>query len=660
VNELGLPGWTRDRVVVERVRPAVDGGLYPAKRLLGERCPVSADLYKDGHDWIGARIAFRPPGETSWSYAPLTHDFNPDRWNGELRLDRIGRWVFRIEAWPDHFATWRADLRKRLDARQDVASELLEGAALLRSAAKCAAHAARRQLERAADQLAEPSRAVQKRVATALDADVFAATRGAVPEDERTCSRELELVVDRPAAGCSAWYELFPRSQAREAGHHGTFRDVIARLPELADLGFDVLYLPPIHPIGRTHRKAPNNQEGAGSEDPGSPWAIGGPEGGHTAVHPELGTLEDFDALVSRAKSVGIEIALDYALQCSPDHPWVKEHPDWFRVRPDGTIRYAENPPKKYQDIYPLDFWCRDREALWNACREIFEFWIEHGVKIFRVDNPHTKPFAFWRWVIGELQTAHPDTIFLAEAFCRPKPMMGLAKLGFTQSYTYFTWKNSAHELREYLTELAHGEMVEYFRPNFFANTPDILHEYLQVGGRPAFRIRLLLAATLSPVYGIYSGYELCENTSVRRGSEEYLDSEKYQLRARDWDAPGHIKDDIRRINQIRRKHPSLAQLPDLEFLHSENGEVIAYRKRAGTDQIIAVVVLNPWHAQESMIHLRAEQLGLPPGSPMELQDLLTDAVYTWQGDRHYVRLDPSQQPGHLLHVRSVPPERGA
>jgi starch synthase (maltosyl-transferring) len=432
---------------------------------------------------------------------------------------------------------------------------------------------------------------------------------------------------------------------------HGTFADTARRLPEIAALGFDVIYLPPIHPIGETHRKGKNNARTAEPGDVGSPWAIGSKDGGHTEIHPELGTLADFDALVKSAGDFGIEIALDFALQCSPDHPWVKSHPEWFFIRPDGTIRYAENPPKKYEDIYPINFWCEDRENLWKACRDAILFWVEHGVKIFRVDNPHTKPLSFWEWAIREVQTSHPEVIFLSESFTRPNRMRGLAKLGFTQSYTYFTWKNTAWELKEYLTELTQTEMAEYFRPNFFANTPDILHEYLQHGGRPAFRIRLVLAATLSPIYGIYSGYELCEGTAVRPGSEEYLDSEKYQIRVRDWNAPGNIKQDISKLNRLRRENPALHELANLSFLKSDYESIIAYRKSAPGNELVIVVNLDPFSMHETMIEMPLAELGIGVDEPYEVWDLLSGQRYNWQGARNYIKLDPNDRVAHVFRV---------
>ncbi len=464
--------------------------------------------------------------------------------------------------------------------------------------------------------------------------------------------RELEVVVDRPLAQRAAWYEMFPRSQGRVPGRHGTFADCIDRLPDVARMGFDVIYFPPIHPIGRSFRKGPNNSLIAGPDDPGSPWAIGNEHGGHKAVEPALGTLDDFRKLVSTARAAGLEIALDYALQCSPDHPYVREHPEWFHHRPDGTIKYAENPPKKYQDIYPLNFYCRDREALWEELKSIVLYWIEQGVRIFRVDNPHTKPIPFWAWLIREIQTLYPDVVFLAEAFTRPTLMQALAKVGFTQSYTYFTWRNFKDELTAYLAELTRTEMAEYFRGNLFTNTPDILPPILQDGGRPAFRLRLALAATLSSLYGIYSGYELCENAPVP-GTEEYLDSEKYEIKVRDWDRPGHIKDYIARINQIRRENPALWEYRNLDFYESDDANVLFYGKRspAGENVVWVAANLDPFEAHEARLRLPMDAVGLTAEDRLQVHDLVTDQRQLWRGPVHAIRLDPHVEPVAIFRV---------
>jgi starch synthase (maltosyl-transferring) len=640
-----------ERVVIENVAPAVNAGRFPAKRSLGDQLLVAADIYKDGHDVIGARVRFQRPGERSWDESSMRYEYDPDRWHASVELDELGRWRFTVEAWPDPFSTWCIDLKKRLGARQDVASELLEGAAILRSA-KISSRAERKRVAELAAVLEDHQRDVDGRVAVALDDELAGLMSGPLSKAWVTrYERELEIIVDRERARFGAWYEMFPRSQTTDPDRHGTFADAARRLPEIADLGFDVVYLPPIHPIGRTHRKGPNNNPEGRPGDLGSPWAIGGPEGGHTAVHPELGTIDDFDRFVDDAKDLGIEVALDFALQCSPDHPWTREHPEWFFQRPDGTIRYAENPPKKYEDIYPLNFWCDDHAKMWQACRDILLYWIDHGVKIFRVDNPHTKPFAFWEWCLRDVQEKHPDTIFLSEAFTRPKRMLGLAKIGFSQSYTYFTWKNLWWELRELMNDLLDPKFAEVYRPNFFANTPDILHEYLQRGGRPAFRARLLLAATLAPSYGIYSGFELCDNVPVREGSEEYLDSEKYQVRVRDWDAAGNIKADIATVNRLRREHPALQRLENLTFLESENREIFWFWKRCAGDDLFVAVNLDPTRTQESTVHVPLSDLGLAGDARYRVRDLLTGEAYDWSGPTGYVRLDPAERAGHVLQI---------
>jgi starch synthase (maltosyl-transferring) len=641
------------RVAIEGIRPQINAGRYPIKRVLGESVEVEADIYKDGHDLLAARVCFRGPGDRAWRHVPMRYDFDADCWSASFTPDRLGFWLYTVEAWKDELGTWRSELDKFLRAGQDVESELLEGAVLLRAASLRLRGAQGKRLAAWASVLEDTEAPFGERVAVALSADLRGHTQGLVdPAAIARFERELTVKVDRERARFAAWYELFPRSQGPMRGRHGTFADAERRLPHLASLGFDVVYLPPIHPIGHTHRKGKNNSLVAGPQDPGSPWAIGNADGGHTAVEPKLGTVADFERFARSAAALGMEVALDYALQCSPDHPWVQQHREWFFVRPDGTIRYAENPPKKYQDIYPLNFWCEDHHELWHACRDVLLFWIARGVKTFRVDNPHTKPLAFWGWVIPEVQREHPEVVFLSEAFTRPKRMKGLAKLGFTQSYTYFTWRNSAQELRDYLTELTQTETAEYMRGNFFANTPDILPEYLQTGGRPAFRIRLLLAATLLPAYGIYSGYELCESAPLRPGSEDYLDSEKYELRHRDYDAPGNINEDIRTINRIRRENPALQLYRNLSFHTSENESILFYRKSAPGNELLIAVNLNPRAAEATMVHVPLQELGIGADEPYEVEDLLSGARYTWRGARSYVRLDPAENVGHVLRVK--------
>lgn len=647
-------GAVTDRLLIERVTPQIDGGRYPVKRIVGERVNVEADVIKDGHDLFSARICFRAPGETAWRHAPLRYEFNADRWYGSFTVDAIGTWLFSIEAREDLFGTWRDEIRKKFDAGQNVELELVEGALLVEAAARRAKADARTTLKECAAFLRNQEALTSERVRRGTDAEIASIMDAHADYSHATkYERDLEIVVDRREALFGSWYELFPRSQAATPGEHGTFADAARRIPRLAELGFDVLYLPPIHPVGHKFRKGPNNSLDCGPEDPGSPWAIGNADGGHTAIEPKLGTVRDFEHFVRVAREHHMEVALDYALQCSPDHPWVAEHPDWFHIRPDGSIRYAENPPKKYQDIYPIHFWCDDRENLWNACRDVLLYWIDRGVRIFRVDNPHTKPLAFWEWVILEVRRRHPDVLFLAEAFTRPKRLAALAKLGFSQSYGYFTWRNTAPELREFVEDLAHGELAEFHRPNFFANTPDILHDFLQTGGRPAFRIRLILAATLSPTYGIYSGYELCENVPVRPGSEEYLDSEKYQLRFRDWEAPGNLNPDIATINRIRRENPALQQLRNIAFHASENDAILFFHKWAneGDNDLLVAVNVDPFHACDTMVHVPVGALGFGPDAEYQVEDLLTGARYTWRGARNYVRLDPAEQVAHVLRV---------
>ena len=639
------------RLVIENLTPQLDGGRYPIKRLLGKVVDIGVNIFKDGHDLIAAHVLYRPVGASEYRSAPLAYHFDVDRWFGSFKADRLGRWEYTVEAWPDRYGTFRSDLGKRLNAGQDVRSELLEGAEILLKLSRFLRGDAAKRIKDAAQKLADPQLSLEERLRVAFADDVLEIVRVPLLPGDATRLEPLPLIVDRLEAGFSAWYELFPRSQGTVPGKHGTFADTAARLPEIAALGFDVIYLPPIHPIGVAHRKGRNNSVTCEPRDVGSPWAIGGKEGGHDGVHPELGSIEDFDALVKAAAEFGIEIALDYALQCSPDHPWVKSHPNWFFVRPDGTLRYAENPPKKYEDIYPINFWSEDRENLWQACRDVVLFWVQHGVKIFRVDNPHTKPLVFWEWMIQDVQREHPDTIFLSESFTRPNRMKSLGKLGFSQSYTYFTWKNSAWELRDYLNELTKTEMAEYYRPNFFANTPDILHEYLQHGGRAAFRIRLVLAATLSPVYGIYSGYELCENVAVKPGSEEYLDSEKYEIRVRDWNAPGNIKQDVSKLNRIRTENAALHELTNFEAVHTDFDAIFAYRKYAPGNELLVIVNLDPHQAHETMIDVPLAAMGIDANEAYEVNDLLTGARYTWRGARNYVKLDPSERVAHLFRV---------
>ena len=644
------PADMRRTVVIENVAPTVDCGRYPAKREQGGSIEVSADIFKEGHDLLVAWVRYRESGRGEWRESPMRFVDN-DRWAGTVPLQANARHELVIEAVADPFRSWRADLDKRLAADQDVTSELREGAALIEAAAARAARArggradaealrAYAVLVGGADRADAVSALADDRLAALMDAHL--------DRRDATASAPFEIVADRERARFAAWYEFFPRSTG-EAGRHGTFKDAEGQLERAAAMGFDVVYLPPVHPIGRAFRKGPNNTLTSGPGDPGSPWAIGGAEGGHTAVHPELGTLSDFDRLVARAHELGLEVALDFAIQASPDHPWVREHPEWFFHRPDGTIKYAENPPKKYQDVYPLNFGADDPRPLWNEMLTTLEFWIGHGVRTFRVDNPHTKPVPFWEWLIRAIQARHPDVVFLAEAFTRPKMMKVLAKAGFTQSYTYFTWRNHKDELREYFEEVTRPPVSDYFRPHLWPNTPDILHETLQRGGRPAFAIRLVLAATLSPLYGIYSGYELCENTPFAPGSEEYLFSEKYELKARDWSAPGNLVDLVTRINRIRREHGALQVATNLRFHPSDDPHVLWYGKVTGDDAIFVAANLDPFARHASMVEVPVDALGLAPDGRYRMHELLSGATYEWHGPRGYVDLDPAVAPAQIF-----------
>ncbi len=618
---------------------------------MGEAVRVSADIFTDGHDLLGARARTRATGDGPWlGSTPMVHLGN-DRWEAVVDFAEVGAHEVVIEAWTDRFGTWRRDTMVKAAAGQNVSTELEEGSRLLEALAPLVDESCRELVSGAADAVRREACSVEVRLNAGLDDAVADAVAGVVLPEAVTAAAPLPLWIDRPRALFGAWYEVFPRSEGGLVG-------LTKRLGAIAELGFDVVYLPPVHPIGRSHRKGPDNTLDAGPDDVGSPWAIGADEGGHTALHPGLGTFDDFDAMVAEALAQGMEIALDYALQCSPDHPWVREHPEWFHHRPDGTIRYAENPPKKYQDIYPINFWPADdaeRAALWDACHEILAFWIGHGVRIFRVDNPHTKPMAFWAWVIPEIQRDHPEVIFLAEAFTRPKVMAKLAEVGFTQSYTYFTWRTTKAELTAYATEVSSGPTADYMRPNFWPNTPDILSGPLRNGPLAAFRLRLLLAATLVPSYGVYRGFEWGENEPQSDTNEEYRYSEKYELKDRGWDDEAPLAPLMRTINQARRRHPALQRLRNLRFHPGGNDAVLAYSRLSddGDDVVLCVVNLDPDHVQEDTLVLDLTSLGLTPTEPFEAHDELTGATYTWRGAHPYVRLDPAQGPGHLLHLRT-------
>ena len=639
----------RVRVVIEGVKPEVDGGRFAVKRVVGDRVTVEADAFADGHDVIVCRLLYRHESEPDWSEVPMLPLGN-DRWRGEFTVPRLGRYRYTITAWVDPFLSWRSEFARRMNADLPPAAKV--GSLLLARAANRAGADDAARLRLAGQQLARAADPEELRRLALSDEITALASRYPDRRSAATYEKELSVVVDRERARFSAWYEIFPRSASPQPGRHGTFRDVEARLPYVAEMGFDVLYLPPIHPIGRSYRKGPNNVLEAGPDDVGSPWAIGAAEGGHKAIHPELGTLEDFRRLVAAARSRGIEIALDIAFQCSPDHPWVTEHPEWFRARPDGTIQYAENPPKKYQDIFPLDFESEAWQSLWEELKSVFDFWCEQGVRIFRVDNPHTKAFSFWEWCIGEIKSRYPETIFLSEAFTRPKVMHRLAKLGFTQSYTYYTWRNSRHELTEYFTELALGEGREYFRPNAWPNTPDILHATLQHGGPAAFSTRLILAATLAANYGIYGpAYELREHIAREPGSEEYRDSEKYQLRHWDLDRHDSLRPLIARVNAARRDNPALQSDWSLVFLGTDNDQLIAYRKSTPdlANVMIMIVNLDTRWVQSGWLDLDIEALEIDAAAGYGLHDLLSGARFTWRGRRNFVRLEPGM--GHILRL---------
>jgi starch synthase (maltosyl-transferring) len=648
---------TLRRVVIEAVEPEVDSGKFPIKRCVGDRVRVQADIFADGHDQLGARLLFRQADDSTWQDTPMRLVEN-DRWAGEFQVSDLGRYVYTIIGWVDTYGTWAADLAKRAKAGADISVDVLRGVELLQSAAERARGADRRELAYATERLRELSGSPAAAIAFAQSAELAElTTRNRDSSQDTRYERELVVVVDPVKAGFGAWYEMFPRSCTNDAKRPGTFRDCAARLGYVAAMGFDVLYLPPIHPIGITERKGKNNSLVPAPDDVGSPWAIGGIEGGHKSIHPQLGTLRDLKDLQGKARELGLEVALDIAYQCSPDHPYVKEHREWFRERPDGTVQYAENPPKKYQDIYPFDFESKHAPELWEELKSIVVYWAEQGFRIFRVDNPHTKPFVFWEWLIQDVKRDYPDVIFLSEAFTRPKVMYRLAKLGFTQSYTYFAWKNTSVDLVKYFTELTQTPVREYFRPNVWPNTPDILNEYLQTGGRPAFVARFILAATLGASYGIYGpAFELYENRPIQRGSEEYLNSEKYEVRVWDTDNPNSLKDLITRVNAIRKESPALHGDWALRFHATDNPQLIAYSKVSGdfSDMMLMVVNLDPHNTQAGWVSVALNELKLGNDEAYQVHDLLTDARYVWHGSRNFVQLDPSILPAHIFRVHPI------
>ena len=644
----------RRRVVIEKVLPSIDDGRFPVKRVVGDVVEVEAHILCDGHDVVSARLFARHESDPDFSQSVLRLKHN-DEWFGRFTVDRIGRYRFNVEAWVDHFLTWRRDLTKRHEAGQDLAIEFATGCKFLEQAAAKASGPDAKVLAQWLSRFRDPA-TVDEPPFAEMDERLVPVMEAYAPREHSVrLARDLEVWVDPERARASAWYELFPRSTSSTPGRHGTFATLRGRLDYIKELGFDVVYLPPIHPIGRAFRKGKNNAVRSEQDDVGSPWAIGGPEGGHKSIHPDLGTLDDFRGFVDAAKRLGIDVALDIAFQCSPDHPYVKEHPEWFKHRPDGSIQYAENPPKKYQDIYPFDFENRDADALWLELRSIIDHWIDQGVRIFRVDNPHTKPFAFWQWLITDVKARHPDVLFLAEAFTRPKVMYRLAKLGFSHSYTYFAWRNTRPELTEYLAELRGSPVREFFRPHFWVNTPDILTEYLQTGGRPATMARFILAATLSANYGVYGPtFELVETQPTERGKEEYLDSEKYQVRTWDLDRPGHIRGLVSHVNKIRQENPALLDDRGLVFHPLDNENLIAYSRHSpdGKNTLLIIVNLDPHHAQSGWTQLDLKPLGLEPDSGFQVHDLLTDARYLWHGARNFVELRPEPFPAHIFEIR--------
>ncbi len=640
----------RRRVVIAAVSPEIDGGRFPVKRAVGEGVVVEAEIFADGHDTLAAVLKHRHESAPDWTEVPMTALVN-DRWRGRFNATKLGRYAYTIEGWVDGYRTWSARLAKRVAAGQDIKLELEIGARLIDEAAARASAPDAAKLTALAVAIRKQAAGPDAKQKEELDPLMDRHTDRSL---STTSARELEVVVEPERARFGAWYEVFPRSTGK-AGVHGTFRDLENRLPYISGMGFDILYLPPIHPIGQTHRKGRNNSTRAEAGEPGSPWAIGSAEGGHKSINPQLGTLDDFKRLVTLAGEHGLSIALDIAFQCSPDHPYVREHPEWFQHRPDGTIQYAENPPKKYEDIVPFDFETESWRELWAELLSIVEFWVAQGVKVLRVDNPHTKPFPFWDWLIAEVKRNHPEVIFLSEAFTRPKVMYRLAKAGFSQSYTYFAWRNTAWELAQYLGEITRPPVIEFMRANLWPNTPDILTEYLQNGGRNAFAARFLLAATLGASYGIYGpAFELCESRAREAGSEEYLDSEKYQLRGWNLDSPESLRELIKLVNKVRRENPALQHDRGLRFHPTENDQLVAYTKATDdlSEVVLTVVNVDPHHTQIGMVTLPLEELGIEQGRSYQAHELLSGARYLWNGPRNYVEINPTSVPGQIFRFR--------
>jgi len=645
-------GHGKKRVIIENVSPQVEGGRFPAKRVIGDQIHISADIFSDGHDEISASIYYKHSGERRWKTARMKPLVN-DKWEAIIPADKLGFYEFRVQGWIDHFTTWKKGLKKKFEAGQDVKVELQIGANMLRELEKKASKKDQELLNEWADYL-DAGEQQGACVATVLSDKMSEIVYKADDKSAAALSPLIyKIEVERKKAGFSTWYELFPRSAASQPGQHGTFKDVAKLLPRIAEMGFDTLYFPPIHPIGEVNRKGKNNALNAKSGDPGSPWAIGNKRGGHKAIHPELGTLKDFKDLLKKAESYNIEIALDIAYQCAPDHPYVKEHPEWFKWRPDGTVQYAENPPKKYEDILPINFESDDWEALWEELKSVVDYWIEQGVRVFRVDNPHTKAFPFWEWMIKEVRKKHPEVIFLAEAFTRPRIMERLAKVGFNQSYTYFTWRHSRDEFIEYLTDLTKSSKKDYFRPNFWPNTPDILPPILTYGGEAAAIMRLILAATMSSNYGLYGPVYEFNIAQPHPKKEEYIDNEKYEIKHWDWDQDTRIKEIISRVNRIRKENPALQSTNNIYFGDTTNNQLIGYGKVDDglTNRLLIVVNLDPYHQQMGHFQVPIEEMGLERGKPYQVHDLLSGDKYQWMDEMNYVKLDPHLMPAHIFKV---------
>lgn len=645
-----------DTVIISNLSPLVEGGLYPTKRVVDETLVVEADIFKDGHDVVVAKLGWREAGARKWNEVPMELIEN-DRWKGELSFEKIGNYEISISAWADEILTWLHDFERRLVGKQeDFSTEIEEGRVILSTAAiRAAGGKSPDDAEAIEDLTSRLMKSDPSEIPTMIDNPHTLKLLARWPNRSQATklAKPMQVVIETKLSAFSAWYEFFPRSAEGIEGKHSAFRDCLPRIEDAKAMGFDIVYFPPIHPIGLAHRKGKNNTVTCEPDDVGSPWAIGGKAGGHRKVEPALGKVKDFVWLLGQARKRGIEIAIDFALNCSPDHPYVNEHPEWFYHRPDGSIKYAENPPKKYQDIYPLDFHCDDWADLWKELHDVVLFWVKKGVRVFRVDNPHTKPVSFWEWLISEIHSVDPTVIFLSEAFTKPKMMQTLAKAGFTQSYTYFTWRETKQELTEYVTELTKGHMRDYYRANFWPNTPDILPFHLQHAPPSAFKIRAALAATLSSSWGIYSGYELCENEPLP-GREEYLDSEKYQLKTRDWDKPGNIKEFITRLNQARHENAALQEYANIDFVPIDNEQMLAFYKWSPDRENVVVVVVNldPKHRQESLLHLPLSELGIIQGREFQVEDLIYGDIYTWRESTNFVSLDPRTKPVHVFRVK--------